>query len=59
MRRPQTMAHPKLIEDQSGMIFEYLDEEEAEFLYEVRRYSARRTQGGAGFLLVAVQFVRL
>ncbi|CAM9552419.1 unnamed protein product, partial [Laminaria digitata] len=28
------MAHPKLIEDPSGMIFEYLDEEEAEFLYE-------------------------
>lgn len=31
------MAHPKLIEDPSGMIFEYLDEEEAEFLYEVRK----------------------
>lgn len=29
------MAHPRLIEDQSGMIFEYLEQEEAEFLYEV------------------------
>lgn len=30
------MAHPKLIEDPDGMVFEYLDEKEAEFLYEVR-----------------------
>lgn len=63
-RRPQitinnnSMVHPKLIEDQSGMIFEYLDEEEAEFLYEVRRYSRAARTGGGG-LLVAVQFVRL
>lgn len=32
------MAHPKLIEDPDGMTFEYIDEEEAEFLYEVRTY---------------------
>lgn len=32
------MARPKLIEDPDGMVFEYIDEEEAEFLYEVRNY---------------------
>lgn len=44
------MAHPKLIEDPSGMIFEYLDEEEAEFLYEVRKtmlHAARRRGQGS------------
>lgn len=34
------MARPKLIEDPDGMVFEYIDEEEAEFLYEVRNYVA-------------------
>lgn len=31
------MAHhqPKIIEDSQGMLFEYVDQDEAEFLYEV------------------------
>lgn len=31
------MVHSKLIEDPDGMVFEYLDEDEAEFLYEVSK----------------------
>lgn len=35
---PTVMAThpPKLIEDPQGMLFEYVDQDEAEFLYEVR-----------------------
>lgn len=36
VRSVATRSPPKLMEDEDGMVFEYLAEQEAEFLYEVR-----------------------